>query len=237
MSRKHSLMGPRTYARIGVFVLVAAALVASTRMLPLGEWLQVFSRWMQELGPAGMFLYSLVYALAVVLLVPGSILTLVAGAAFGLVPGVASVLAGATMGAALAFLISRHVARRRVEGWMATKPRFSAVDEAVAREGWKIVLLTRLSPVFPFSFQNYAYGLTRISFWQYMVASLIGMTPGTFMYVYIGVLGRSSLGAAAGSEDVETLELALQIVGLAATLLVTIFIARIAGKALKEAGV
>jgi len=230
-------MGPRTYARIGVFVLVAAALVAATRMLPLGEWLQVFSRWMQELGPAGMFLYSLVYALAVVLLVPGSILTLMAGAAFGLVPGVASVLAGATMGAALAFLISRHVARRRIESWIETKPRFSAVDEAVAREGWKIVLLTRLSPVFPFSLQNYAYGLTRVSFWQYMVASLIGMTPGTFMYVYIGFLGRSSLGAAVGSEDVETLELALQIVGLAATLLVTIFIARIAGKALKEAGV
>ncbi len=237
MVRKHSLMGPRTYARIGVFVLVAAALVASTRMLPVGEWLQVFSRWMQELGPAGMFLYSLVYALAVVLLVPGSILTLMAGAAFGLLPGVASVLAGATMGAALAFLISRHVARRRVESWIETKPRFSAVDEAVAREGWKIVLLTRLSPVFPFSLQNYAYGLTRVSFWQYMVASLIGMTPGTFMYVYIGFLGRSSLGAAVGSEDVETLELALQIVGLAATLLVTIFIARIAGKALKEAGV
>jgi len=177
------------------------------------------------------------YALAVVLLVSGSILTLVAGAAFGLVPGVASVLAGAIMGAALAFLISRHLARRRVESWMETKPRFSAVDKAVAREGWKIVLLTRLSPVFPFSFQNYAYGLTRISFWQYMVASLIGMTPGTFMYVYIGFLGRSSLGAAAGSEDVETLELALRIVGLAATVLVTIFIARIAGKALKEAGV
>jgi len=237
VGRKHGLRVPRTYARIGVLFLVAAGLVASTRVLPLGEWLLVFSRWVQELGPAGIFLYSLVYALAVVLLVPGSILTLVAGAAFGLVPGVASVLLGATLGAALAFLISRHVARRRVESWMETKPRFSAVDEAVAREGWKIVLLTRLSPVFPFSLQNYAYGLTRISFWQYMVASLIGMTPGAFMYVYIGFLGRSSLGAAAGSEDVEALELALRIVGLVATVLVTIFIARIAGKALKKAGI
>ena len=237
MSRKRGLMVPRTYARVGALLLVVAALVASTRMLPLGEWLLVFSRWIQELGPAGVFLYSLVYALAVVLLVPGSILTLVAGAAFGLLPGVASVLSGATIGAALAFLISRHVARRRVESWMETNPRFSAVDKAVAREGWKIVLLTRLSPVFPFSFQNYAYGLTRISFWQYMVASLIGMTPGTFMYVYIGFLGRSSLGAAAGSEDVETLQLVLRIVGLAATVLATIFIARIAAKALKEAGV
>ncbi len=107
----------------------------------------------------------------------------------------------------------------------------------MAKEGWKIVFLTRLSPIFPFNFQNYAYGLTKISFWHYTLASLVGMIPGSFMYVYIGSLGRSSLEAAAGSEGVETLQLVLQIVGLAATVLVTIFITRIAAKALKEAGI
>lgn len=230
-------MTARTYARIAALVLVVAALMASARMLPLAEWFTVFNGWVQGLGPAGLLIYSLVYALAVVLLVPGSILTLAAGAAFGLLPGLASVLLGATAGATLAFLLSRHLARRRVESWIETKPRFSAVDKAVAREGWKIVFLTRLSPMFPFSFQNYAYGLTKISFWQYTLASLVGIVPGAFMYVYIGSLGRSSLEAATGGEGVETLQLVIQIVGLAATLLVTIFITRIAARALKGAGV
>jgi len=230
-------MTARTYAKIGALVLVVAALMASARMLPLAEWLTVFNGWVQGLGPAGLLIYSLVYALAAVLLLPGSILTLAAGAAFGLLPGFGSVLLGATAGAALAFLVSRHLARRWVESWIETKPRFLAVDKAVAKEGWKIVFLTRLSPIFPFNFQNYAYGLTKISFWHYTLASLVGMIPGTFMYVYLGSLGRSSLEAAAGSEGVETLQLVLQIVGLAATVLVTIFITRIAAKALKEAGI
>ncbi len=230
-------MTARTYAKIGALVLIVAALMVAARMLPFAEWLDVLNEWVQELGPAGLLIYSLVYALAAVLLLPGSILTLAAGAAFGLLPGFGSVLLGATAGAALAFLVSRHLARRRVESWMETKPRFSAVDKAVAKEGWKIVFLTRLSPIFPFNFQNYAYGLTQISFWHYTLASLVGMIPGTFMYVYIGSLGRSSLEAAAGGESVENLQLILQIVGLAATVLVTIFITRIAAKALKEAGI
>ena len=230
-------MTARNYAKIAALVLIVAALMVAARMLPLAEWLKVFNGWVQGLGPAGLLIYSLVYALAAVLLLPGSILTLAAGAAFGLLPGFGSVLLGATAGAALAFLVSRHLARRRVESWIETKPRFVAVDKAVAKEGWKIVFLTRLSPIFPFNFQNYAYGLTKISFWHYTLASLVGMIPGAFMYVYIGSLGRSSLEAAAGDESVETLQLILQIVGLAATVLVTIFITRIAAKALKEAGI
>ena len=230
-------MTARNYAKIAALVLIVAALMVAARMLPLAEWLKVFNGWVQGLGPAGLLIYSLVYALAAVLLLPGSILTLAAGAAFGLLPGFGSVLLGATAGAALAFLVSRHLARRRVESWIETKPRFVAVDKAVAKEGWKIVFLTRLSPIFPFNFQNYAYGFTKISFWHYTLASLVGMIPGAFMYVYIGSLGRSSLEAAAGDESVETLQLILQIVGLAATVLVTIFITRIAAKALKEAGI
>ena len=226
-------MTARNYAKIASLVLIVAALMVAARMLPLAEWLKVF----KGLGPAGLLIYSLVYALAAVLLLPGSILTLAAGAAFGLLSGFGSVLLGATAGAALAFLVSRHLARGRVESWIETKPRFVAVDKAVAKEGWRIVFLTRLSPIFPFNFQNYAYGFTKISFWHYTLASLVGMIPGAFMYVYIGSLGRSSLEAAAGGESVETLQLILQIVGLAATVLVTIFITRIAAKALKEAGI
>jgi len=148
-----------------------------------------------------------------------------------------AVLVGASVGAALSFLVSRYLARRRVEDWIQSKPRFAAVDRAVAKEGWKIVFLTRLSPIFPFNFQNYAYGLTRIPFWHYALASAIGIIPGSFLYVYLGSVGRSGLEAAAGGGDVETLRLVLQIVGLIATGVVTVYITRIATKALKEAGV
>jgi uncharacterized membrane protein YdjX (TVP38/TMEM64 family) len=181
--------------------------------------------------------FALAYAVATVFMLPGSLLTLAGGAAFGLLPGFVTVLLGATLGAALAFLVSRHLARRSVEGWIESKPSFTAVDRAVAEEGWKIVFLTRLSPVFPFNFQNYAYGLTRISFWHFTWASLIGMIPGAFMYVYLGTLGKSGLEAAAGADGTEGMKLALQAVGLIATVLVTVLITRTARKALKEAGI
>ena len=229
-------MKARTWLKITVIVLMVAALLW-LRTLPLADGLAAFNQAVQRLGPAGLLVYALAYALATVFLLPGSLLTLAAGAAFGLLPGFASALMGATLGLALAFLVSRHLARRRVEGWIQAKPRFAAVDRAVAKEGWKIVFLTRLSPIFPFNFQNYAYGLTRISFWHYALASMVGILPGTFLYVYLGSVGRSGLEAAAGAEGVETLRLVLQIVGLLATALVTFYITRIATKALKEAGI
>jgi uncharacterized membrane protein YdjX (TVP38/TMEM64 family) len=227
----------RSHLKFGAAVLLVAVLVAGARMLPLAEWLTVFNAWVQNQGVMGMVAFALIYAVASVLLLPGSILTLAGGAAFGLLRGFVTVLIGATLGAALAFLVSRHLARKRVEQWIESKPSFSAVDRAVAKEGWKIVFLTRLSPVFPFNFQNYAYGLTRIPFWHYTLATLVGMIPGCFMYVYFGSLGKSSLEAAAGAEGPAGARLALQVVGLAATLLVTVLITRTARRALKEAGV
>jgi uncharacterized membrane protein YdjX (TVP38/TMEM64 family) len=215
-------MSKRGLVKVAVLLLVLVALVVSVRLLPLKAWIEVFNGWVAELGVFGMVVFAIVYALAAVLMVPGSLLT---------------VWTGATLGASLAFLVSRHLARRRVEAWVKTNPKFNAIDEAVAKEGWKIVALTRLSPVFPFNFQNYAYGLTSVSFWQYAVASALGMIPGTFLYVYLGTFGRSSLEAASGAEGAETLKLVLQVVGLAATLAVTILITRTARRALKQAGV
>jgi uncharacterized membrane protein YdjX (TVP38/TMEM64 family) len=205
--------------------------------LPLGQWLDVFNEWVAGLGILGMVLFALVYAVAAVLMLPGSLLTLAGGATFGLLPGFVTISCGATLGAALAFLVSRHLARRRVEAWVRANPRFEAIDRAVAKQGWKIVALTRLSPVFPFNFQNYAYGLTSVPFWHYLIASWLGMIPGTFLYVYLGTLGRSSLEAASGAGSVASLKLALQVVGLAATLAVTVLVTRTARRALREAGV
>ncbi len=230
-------MAARDYVKYGLVVLVVAGLVVAARLVPLASWIETFNAQVAGLGVLGLVAFALVYAVATVLLIPGSLLTLAGGATFGLLPGFLSVWSGATLGAALAFLVSRHLARRRVEGWIREKPSFSAIDKAVANEGWKVVLLTRLSPVFPFNFQNYAYGLTSVSFVHYVLASWIGMLPGTFLYVYLGTLGKSGLEAASGAEGAGTVKLALQIVGLAATVAVTVLITRTARRALKEAGV
>jgi uncharacterized membrane protein YdjX (TVP38/TMEM64 family) len=227
----------RRYVKPVLVVAGVAAVVVLARVLPVAGWLEAFNERVVALGPAGMVLFALVYAAATVLMVPGSLLTLAAGASFGLLPGFAAVLLGATLGASGAFLVSRHLARQRVEAWIARKPSFVAVDKAVAREGWKVVFLTRLSPLFPFNVQNYAYGLTRTSFWQYALASFFGMMPGTFLYVYVGTLGRSGLEAAAGGGGAERFRLALQVLGLLATLGVTILITRTAKRALREAGI
>jgi uncharacterized membrane protein YdjX (TVP38/TMEM64 family) len=230
-------MTGRGYSKVAAIVGAVAAVVAAARLLPIAAWLEAFNQSVAGLGFLGKVLFALLYAAATVLLVPGSLLTLASGASFGLLPGFVTVLFGATLGAASSFLVSRHLARKRVERWIQRKPSFVAVDGAVAREGWKIVFLTRLSPLFPFNFQNYAYGLTRVSFWQYVLASWIGMIPGTFLYVYLGTLGRSGLEAASGSGGAETFRFALQAVGLLATLAVTILITRTAKRALREAGV
>jgi uncharacterized membrane protein YdjX (TVP38/TMEM64 family) len=229
-------MGARGYLKLGLLLAAVAAVAVAARMLPLAAWLETFNQRVVGLGLLGMVLFALVYAAATVLMIPASPLTVAAGASFGLLPGFVTVLLGATLGAAGAFLVSRHLARKRVERWIQRKPSFVAVDKAVAREGWKIVFLTRLSPVFPFNLQNYAYGLTSVSFWHYVLASWIGMIPGTFLYVYLGTLGRSGLDAASGNAA-GSYRLALQALGLLATLGVTILITRTAKRALREAGI
>lgn len=182
------------------------------------------------LGWWGPVVFALVYAVATVLLVPGSVLTLGAGALFGLGRGFATVLAGATLGATLAFLVGRYFARDRVAAALRDKKWFSAVDEAVAGEGWRVVLLTRLSPVFPFTLLNYAFGLTRVPLRGYVLASALGMIPGTLLYVYLGTLAR----AAAGPRERSALEWALYAAGLVATLLVVGLVTRRARALLKD---
>jgi uncharacterized membrane protein YdjX (TVP38/TMEM64 family) len=173
---------------------------------------------------------------ATVLFLPGSILTLGAGVVFGLARGAVIVSISATLGATAAFLVGRYAARDWVAGKIAGNPKFKAIDEAVAHEGWKIVGLTRLSPVFPFNLLNYAFGLTRVSLWHYVLASWIGMMPGTVMYVYLGSVAGDL--AAAGSRASRTpAEWALYAVGLAATIGVTVYVTRLARRALARRAV
>lgn len=194
-------------------------------------WLDAMINRVESLGPWGPVAFIALYVIATVLMVPGVPLGLAAGALFGVLPGTGIVSIGSTVGAALAFLIARHLARDAVAARLARHASFLALDRALGREGWKIVALTRLSPLFPFSLLNFAFGLTKVRFLHYVLVSWITMLPGTLMYVYLGSLARAGVKV---GERTPT-EWALYAVGLAATVLLTVFITRISRRAIREA--
>ncbi|MEE9608876.1 MAG: TVP38/TMEM64 family protein, partial [Myxococcota bacterium] len=221
--------------RAGRIALIAAALVALVAAgRYLGAYVPQFAAWVDGLGLWGPLVFGVGYAAAVVAFVPGSLLTLAAGAVFGLVEGTITVLAAATVGAALAFLVSRHLARSVIEKKLTDSARFAAIDRAVGAQGRRIVFLLRLSPVFPFNLLNYALGLTRVRFADYLVAS-VGMLPGTVLYVYYGKLA-GDVAALAGGAAVEkgVGYYAVLVLGLAATAIVTALVTRTARRALAE---
>jgi uncharacterized membrane protein YdjX (TVP38/TMEM64 family) len=194
--------------------------------------LQDALQWVESLGTVGAIAFIGIYILATIAFLPGSILTLGAGVVFGVVAGSLYVLIGATLGAVAAFLVGRYLARDWVAQKIAGNDKFRAIDEAVGREGFKIVVLTRLSPVFPFNVLNYAYGLTGVSLKDYFFGSL-GMIPGTIMYVYIGSLAGSI--ATIGTETQPTnptVQWAIRIIGFIATVMVTLYVTHVARKAL-----
>ena len=214
---------------IGAFLVVIVGVLV---IFPIGEWIEAGAERARSMGTAGILVFAALYAVGTVFAVPGAALTLIAGGAFGFGAGTLAVWLGATAGLAIAFLAARKLARDRVARWLAAKPSFAAVDRAVAAEGWKIVLLTRLTPIFPFTFLNYAYGVTAVSFPAYAVASAVGILPGSLFYIYLGSSVAQTI-----SGQVEQVELLLRIFGVAAFALVTILITRIARRALRDAGV
>jgi len=213
--------------------VAAVALIVLGRQLPLQTWLGRLNEWVSGMGMAGVLVYAVIYAVAAVLFVPGSVLTLGAGFIFGLAWGIVAVWFAATVAAAVAFLIARYLAREKVSAWARKNPRFEAIDDAIGRQGWKIVALLRLSPLVPFSLSNYLYGLTAIRFWPYVLASWLAMFPGTVLYVYLGAVGRAGLEAAAGGgAQRDPLQTAFLVVGLLATVAATWLVTRTAKRAL-----
>ncbi len=222
--------------RVIVLIVIVIALFLAMRFLPVQQWLRSFNDWVGQMGTAGIFIFILVYAVATVLLAPGAILTIGAGFAFGLWKGFLAVSVGATLGASLAFLVARFIAREKVESITKGNKKFRNIDNAIGKQGAKLVFLLRLSPVIPFNLSNYFYGLTGVKFWPYVFASWIGMMPGTFLYVYIGTAGKAAVSAAAGGEAIRHgwQYWTLMSVGLAATIAVTIWVTKIARDALKS---
>jgi uncharacterized membrane protein YdjX (TVP38/TMEM64 family) len=229
------MQAPRPLRLMRVLAVVAALAVLIVAGRSLGALVPEFAAWVEGLGIWGPIVFVAGYVLATVAFVPGSLLTLGAGAIFGLGQGTALVLVAATLGASAAFLVSRYLARGAVERRLAGNPRFAAIDRAVGREGRKIVLLLRLSPVFPFNLLNYALGLTRVRFGDFVIAS-IGMLPGTLLYVYYGkVIGDVARLAGGGAVTKGWGYYAVLAMGLAATIAVTTVVTRIARRALEEA--
>ena len=212
----------------------AAAVAAIIIFVPVKDIAKDVLAWSESLGFMGYAVFAAVYALFTVLFIPGFILTVGAGAVFGLIPGFLAVSLGSTMGAALAFVLGRFFARDMVASKIAGNKRFAAIDRAVGREGSKIVFLTRMSPVFPFNLINYAYGLTKIPLWKYTLASWIGMMPGTLLYVYVGALAGTVAKAASDAPAAGVFETAMKVLGFVATLVVTIYVTRVAKKALNQ---
>ncbi|MEK7859593.1 MAG: TVP38/TMEM64 family protein [Elusimicrobiota bacterium] len=189
-------------------------------------------QWVAGLGPWAPAAFVLLYAAATVLFLPGLLLTLGAGALFGLAKGTLVVTLGANLGASAAFLLARGAARGWVARKLAGRPGLAAVNEALKRDGWQVMLLLRLSPVVPFNALNYAAGLTELSLKDYVLASLLGMLPGTVLFVYAGTLAGDLARLSGGGRVRTRAEWALSLLGLLATIAAAALIAKRSKQAL-----
>tara|TARA_B100000315_G_scaffold256133_1_gene301297 strand:- start:1761 stop:2498 length:738 start_codon:yes stop_codon:yes gene_type:complete len=228
----------RTAARVsgrrvaaGLVILAVVVLVGRQ----LGELLPRFAEWIDGLGFWGPAAFIAGYILTSIAFIPGAVMTLAAGAVFGLFKATIYVLIGATLGSAGAFLISRYLARKMVAAWISGNPGFAAIDRAVGAQGFKMVLLMRMSPVFPYNLLNYSLGLTTVRFTDYVLAS-IGMLPGTLLYAYCGVVAGDVARLAGGAAiDRSPAEYALWGFGLIAAIAVSTLVTRAARQSLREA--
>ena len=227
-----------------LLIVAIAALFVTWLLLPIKSMLQDLLQWMEQLGGMALVALAVMYILACVLLVPGSILTLGAGflaatiwsdnLVLAIALGTVAVSLGSVTGASAAFLLGRTLARDWVAGKVSTNTKFRAIDEAVGKTGFKMVFLVRLSPIFPFNLLNYALGLTKVKFRAYFLASWIGMLPGTVMYVYLGSVAQNLTTLAAGQVQAGIAQRVLLWVGLLATIVVVVLVTRTARRALAE---
>jgi uncharacterized membrane protein YdjX (TVP38/TMEM64 family) len=179
----------RHFTWLGLLVLLIGVGVA-WYFLPTKDFVHSFSASIREHGTWGAVAFAIVYVVVVVALAPAEIMSIAAGFIFGPF-GFPLVVISATIGATLAFLISRYLVRERVKALVGRRPVLRAIDRTVGEEGWKIVLLLRLNPLVPFNLQNYFFGGTDIGLVPYAVSTFFGIMPGSAMYVYLGTLGQA----------------------------------------------
>jgi len=220
--------------RAVLVVVLLAAMALGVLLLPVREWFTEFEAYVHSLGPLGPIVFVFAYGVLTVLLFPASFVTLGAGTIFGLKMGFVVAVAGANLGALCSFLLARTFLREKVIGWTASHPRFRFLDQAIGKQGFKIVLLCRLSPIFPFILLNYFLGLTAVRTAAYVLANLLGMLPAMFLFVYFGAAARDALDVQP-SAATDFYQQGLKYVGLLATLAVFVVVTRMARKALRAA--
>ncbi len=179
--------------RVIVIVALLVTVGVGFFFLPLRQWFMDFESYVRSLGAIGPLVVALVYVVCTVFFIPGSAITIGSGTLFGLKIGFLVVVVGANLGALCSFLLARTFLRAKVARWADGNPKFRSLDQAIGKQGFKMVLLTRLSPVFPFVLLNYFLGLTAVRTRAYVVANLIGMLPATFLFVYIGAAARDAI--------------------------------------------
>ncbi|MDJ0650890.1 MAG: TVP38/TMEM64 family protein [Xenococcaceae cyanobacterium MO_188.B19] len=228
--------------KLGLLILIGILLTAApvqaqevinTSGFNPQEILRNALQWVDSLGAVGAIAFMVIYIVATVGFLPGSILTLGAGVVFGVIQGSIYVFIGATIGATCAFLVGRYFARGWISQKIAGNEKFAAIDRAVGKEGLKIVLLTRLSPIIPFNLLNYGLGITGVSLKDYVLAS-IGMIPGTVMYVYFGSLIGNIATINPEEATTPTVQKAIFIIGGIIAVAVILYVTKIARKALDE---
>jgi len=212
--------------------LLFVILSTTAAFLPVMQSVKAFSDWVPTLGAVGVVVFILAHAVATMLFLPGWIFTLAAGLIYGVSRGTAVALTGTVLGSSAAFLCGRYLVREHVSAVTEGNEKFAAIDRAIGEQGWKIVALLRLSPIVPFNASNYFCGITAVPFWRYVIASAVGMLPGTLLYAYLGGAGKAGLS---GEGNQSTLKWLFLGIGLLATILVTIIVARTAKRALKDA--
>ena len=218
-----------------VIVVTALLLVIALGwLLPVRTWTLALAGYVRGAGTIGVLLFIAAYVVATVALLPGSVLTLAAGFAYGPIGGLLVASPASVIAATIAFLLGRTGLRGWVQRQIATSPRARALDRAVAKDSFRLILLLRLSPVIPFNVLNYALGISEASLGRYVAASFIGMLPGTWMYVYLGSLATTAAGLTEASRAGSTGKLTLTLVGLAATIAVVVLVTRSARRALDE---
>jgi uncharacterized membrane protein YdjX (TVP38/TMEM64 family) len=220
--------------RAALLVIIIGIGSVGALLLPLREWSAQFEAYIRSLGALGPLLFAFAYMVLTVVLFPASVLTLGAGTLFGLKMGFFTALLGANLGALCSFVLARSFLRERVVLWTAAHPKFCFLDEAIGKQGFKMVLLCRLSPIFPFILLNYFLGLTSVRTGAYVLGNLLGMIPANFVFVYIGATAHDAVAGAA-EPSLDFYQQAMKYLGLAATLIVFTVMTRMARRALREA--
>ena len=197
--------------------------------MPLSTWLSSADVWLADQGVWTLPIFTLAYVGAAVVGLPNIVLILAAGTLFGLTEGVINASIADTLSIAACFMIGQSFGRRWIIRLVQENSRFHQLDHAFSQKGWKIVLLTRLSPILPSNVLNYGFSLTRINFWEYLFFSWLGMLPVIFTYVYVGAFGEAILTPSQSPEN-----LALQAIGLLATVGVMFYTTRLTASALSH---